>query len=353
MSTQTPIVDTDVHHGFEDESDLVPYVPDQYVERYREDGIPSGMGYGNHHLRSRDDLDEENVGTTPRPEDVRTLLLDEYGVDQALLTGAPAYNASAIPDARYGNAVCRAFNDFTIETWLPADDRLYYCMAINHADPDRAADEIERVGDHPKIVGVLMPISATRPFGHERYDPIYEACEALDLTVTLHLGGGGGTNPHPPTGAGWPTHYVEERLTRHAKYQAHLASYLFGGTFEKFPGLTVAMLESGWGWVPSFLWRMDTEWKAFRAETPWVERPPSEYFEEHVRFNTQPIEEPDSLETLDGVIDRMRGDRTLMFGSDFPHQDFDDPNRTLTHLDGDLRRRIFAENARETFGIPT
>lgn len=352
MAGATPIVDTDVHHGFADESDLVPYLQREYVERYEMDGIPGGIGYGNMHLRVRDDLDERNRGYSPSPDDVRDLLLAECGIDAALLTGSPLYSAGAIPDTAYANALCRAFNDYTVAEWLDDDDRFYYAMAVNPADPASAADEIERLGSHSAVVAVLLPTSAERPYGDRRYDPIHAACADNGLVVALHLGGGGGgTNPYPPTGAGFPTYYVENRLTREAKYRAHLVSLVFQGTFERHPALTVAFLESGWAWVPAFRWRMDAEWRALHAETPWVERRPSDYLREHVRFNTQPVEEPETREQLDAAIEWMDGERTLMFATDFPHQDWDDPARTLTHLDTDVRRRVFATNAAETFGV--
>jgi len=46
---------------------------------------------------------------------------------------------------------------------------------------------------------------------------------------------------------------------------------------------------------------------------------------------------------------RVHGDRILLFGSDYPHFDFDDPRKTLTRLPDKLRRRIFGESALETF----
>ena len=45
----------------------------------------------------------------------------------------------------------------------------------------------------------------------------------------------------------------------------------------------------------------------------------------------------------------MDGKNTLMFASDYPHWDWDDPRNTLTQVQGDLRQRIFVENALETF----
>jgi hypothetical protein len=73
---------------------------------------------------------------------------------------------------------------------------------------------------------------------------------------------------------------------------------------------------------------MDKHWERLRVETPHVKRPPSEYVREHVWFTTQPIEEPDNPQHLAEVIDWLGWDR-LMFSTDYPHWDFDDPQHTF------------------------
>lgn len=352
------IVDTDVHHTFADESDLTPYVPAAYQERWERHGIPSlGRGYANYggNRAVREDLqpDEGHLSfASAPPELIVEELFGTHGVDVAVLSGLPNYRLSSTADIEYANVVARAFNEYTIERYLETDDRFYFQMSINHRDPDYSADEIDRIGDHPQVAGVMMPTGASRTFGNKFYDPIYEAAEAHDLAVGLHLGNDSkGVHGHPPTAAGWPNHYVESRMTRRSMYQAHFSSLIFQGTFEKFPDLRVSLLESGWAWVPSFVWRMDAEWKALRSHVPWVERPPSEYFREHVKVNTQPIEEPPTADDLRRLVEWMHGETTLMFSSDFPHWDFDDPDRTLLELPDETRRRIFAENAIEQYRL--
>ena len=94
---------------------------------------------------------------------------------------------------------------------------------------------------------------------------------------------------------------------------------------------------------------MDADWKGLRFQTPWVKRLPSEYVREHVSFASQPVDEPASPDALPKLIEWMSGERTLMFASDHPHWDWDDPRETFTALPPELRRRILVENAREAF----
>ncbi len=353
------IIDTDVHHGVRDKKLLIPYLPKVYQERMQDYGYGGGGslyanngGYQGRRVDAYDPKEPGDAGTQITIlEKCQAQLLDGCGIDIAILTGGSAAIASSMTDLDYATAICRAFNDYTIENWLAKDSRLRFCMSICTQDPWGAVQEIDRIGDNPAIVGIMMPCGAPRPFGHRFYHPIYEACVRHNLTVALHFGGeGSGVNP-PPSAAGYPSYYAEARQMRPSFYQAHLASFIFEGVFEKFPTLKVAMLEGGFGWVPTFRWRMDADWKGLRYQTPWVKRLPSEYILEHVRFGSQPIEDPDRPEALEKLIEWMDGERTLLYSSDYPHWDWDDPAQSFTTLPAPLRQRIMADNARETFNL--
>jgi predicted TIM-barrel fold metal-dependent hydrolase len=43
--------------------------------------------------------------------------------------------------------------------------------------------------------------------------------------------------------------------------------------------------------------------------------------------------------------------RTLLFSSDYPHWDFDDPFAAFDGVPETLRRRIYFENATELYGL--
>ncbi len=351
------VVDTDVHHDYHDKEDLYPYLSQTHRERLRDYGFGGGGGiYANNGGvlgRRGDTLDpddpEDKTTAAKNVGNVRKLLLDGAGIDAAILTGSSINGTNGMTDLDYASALCRAFNDYSLEHWLAADPRFRLAMAINGQDPQGAAAEINRIGDDPRVVAVIVPCGATRPFGHRFYAPIHEACARHNLTFALHFGGeGGGINP-APTAAGFPTYYIESRLARPAFYQVHLASLVFEGVFNRYPNLKLAMLEGAFGWVPSYVWRMDSDWKGLRYQTPWIERLPSEIVWDHVRFASQPIDEPDTKEDLLTLVRWMRGERTLMFATDYPHWDWDDPAQSFTTFPQELRHRIFVENARDAF----
>lgn len=356
-ATRLKTIDTDIHHGIRSSKDLVPYLSRVNADRYSSYGAGGGGNLYAYNGGVRgyraDVVDGQSPGglgaAATNIEMTISDLMDGCEVDIGLLTGSSMYSAAAMPDVDYSSALCRAFNDFTIEHWLTRDSRFRFAMAICPQDPPQAAAEIDRIGSHPGVVAIILPCGAPRAFGQRFYHPIFEACARNNLTVALHFATEGtGINP-PPTSAGYPTYYVEARQARPAFYQAHLASLVFEGWFEKFPTLKVAMLEGGFAWVPPYLWKMDQDWKALRWQVPWVKRLPSEYVLERVRFATQPIEEPNPASALLPIIEWMDGKNTLMFASDYPHWDWDDPRQTLTQLPTETRQRVFVDNALDTF----
>ncbi len=101
--------------------------------------------------------------------------------------------------------------------------------------------------------------------------------------------------------------------------------------------------------MPHLMWRMDKNFKALRQLAPWLTEMPSAVMRKHIRLTTQPIEEPENPKHLPAILDMLGSDRMLVYSSDYPHWDFDDPFAALRHLPDDLRRRIYRENALETF----
>jgi len=354
------IVDADVHHNYRNKSDLYPYMSRFNADRFREYGLGVQASYafnGGAHGRRIDIVDENNppppdLGASAfDPEDTRTRLLDGCGIDLAVLTGGPGQLASTMMDADYANAICRAFNDYSLEHWVAKDDRFRLILHINSQDPTGAAAEIDRLGRHPAVCAVMLGCGSPRPFGNRVYHPIYEACVRNGLAVAMHFGAeGAGINP-PPSAGGYSSYYIEGRQLRSSYYLVHVVSFIFEGVFEKFPSLRIGALEAGFAWLAPLMWKMDLDWKGLRRQTPWVKKLPSQYLKEHMRFATQPMEEPDHPDALKHVIEWIDGANTLMFATDYPHWDWDDPAMTLAGFPDDTRRRIFSENAIKTFGL--
>ena len=90
---------------------------------------------------------------------------------------------------------------------------------------------------------------------------------------------------------------------------------------------------------------MDKLWRRMRKETPHLKRPPSEYLRDHFWFCTQPMEEPENPTDIYDILDWIGWDR-LMFSSDYPHWDYDDPGIALSFKMTEAQRcAIMRDNA--------
>jgi predicted TIM-barrel fold metal-dependent hydrolase len=276
-------------------------------------------------------------------------LLDRYDVAYAVLTGEEAIEASTLANPHYAQALTSAYNDWLVETWLARDARLKGSLIVAPQDPHAAAREIRRVGGHPDIVQVLVSTGSQRPYGDPFYHPIWDACSEVGLPLAAHLGGQGGVNAGP-TGCGPPTFFWETHALLCETGMGHVASTIAHGVFEKWPNARFILIECGIAWLPAILWRLDADYRSLRKETPWLKRLPSEYAREHVRLSTQPLEQPHRLGALWPALDDIGARDMLMFASDYPHWDFDNPN--LLRLPAEWHDAVMDANARTLYGLP-
>jgi uncharacterized protein len=78
---------------------------------------------------------------------------------------------------------------------------------------------------------------------------------------------------------------------------------------------------------------------------------PSEYVRQNFWFTTQPVDEPDEAKHFRSLIEWVGIDR-LLFSSDYPHWDFDDPRYCFkAPLSEAERTKIFQSNARAVFNL--
>jgi predicted TIM-barrel fold metal-dependent hydrolase len=360
VHTDLALVDCDIHQTVKKIEDLIPYMSRVYRQQAHEQGIRlAGSGYFNVATdAARTDLAADCDGKShsfrdhgTSYEQLREQHLDLWNVDKALLTGASVYGATILPDPDFAADLCRAFNDWTIDQWLDKDERLIMALSINVNDPRLAIAEIERLGPDPRVRAVVLPTGSRMPYGNRFYHPVWEACEQHGLAVVIHPGNEGAGMAGSPTGVGYPTYYIETRMARPQMAMAHAVSFIAEGVFEKFPGLKVLIDECDQFWAVGLMWHMDADWKSLRDQTPWVKRLPSEYFRQHIRVGTQPLLEPDTSDQFWMMLDAMHAEETLVFSSDWPHWDWDDPASTFPKLPERLHRRVFVENARELFGL--
>jgi predicted TIM-barrel fold metal-dependent hydrolase len=274
-------------------------------------------------------------------------VLDEAQVEYAVMCSPYPVDSLHNPDAAI--AFARAVNDWQIAEWLDKEPRLRGSIVVPIQLPQEAAAEIERVGDHPGFVQVALPVRTERPLGSRVYHPVWQAIERHDLVAGIQFGGVPG---NPPTPSGWPSYFYEEYVGAALTFASQLVSIVSEGVFDQFPNVRVALIESGFTWLPAHMWRFDKEWRNLRRLVPWVKRAPSEYIREHVRLTIQPLDAPADERQLLEVLEHLGSDDMLMYASHYPRVHSADAETTLLrHLPPDLARKIRADNARALYRL--
>ncbi|NJN51687.1 MAG: amidohydrolase family protein, partial [Gammaproteobacteria bacterium] len=94
-----------------------------------------------------------------------------------------------------------------------------------------------------------------------------------------------------------------------------LATMIFDGVFERFPGLKFGVIEMGAAWVPGWMHSMDSAAEAFRKSEERLKKlslKPSQYVARQIRVTPYPHEPA-------GWIIKNAGADVCLFSSDYPH----------------------------------
>ena len=356
QQTRLAVIDTDIHNfdAYDDplfNQIFTDYLAPEWQEHHRMIGLRGHSG-GSYPRAQPNAARTDAWPPSGRPPGtdlpfMRQQLLDAWDMDYGILN--PLAGAGGQTNLEYGAQLARAVNDYQIAEWLEHEPRLRASILVNYEDADLAAEEIHRLGDHEGFVQILLVARTSEPLGRRKYWKMYEAALEYDLPIGIHFGGSAG---HPLTAGGWPSYYIEDHCGMPQAFQAQIASLVCEGVFEHLPELRIVIIEGGFAWMPSLAWRLDQSWKRLRAEVPYLKRAPSEYIREHFWLSTQPMEEPRQRRHFDQLLEQMDGGRRLMFATDYPHWDFDSPDRALpATLPFEVRRDIMAENARQFYKL--
>lgn len=250
-------------------------------------------------------------------------------------------------DPLNAQSVMSAMNRYFLDEWAGVDARFKLAAGVFPVDVRAAVEEITEVRSRPGVIAVFMPLIGLL-MGNPHFDPIYEAASEAGLPIVVHPSGAEGTYPIAPMLAGGlPETYSERHVALAQVGVANAASLVLTGTFDRFPDLMVIFAEYGYTWAGPLAWRMEAEVR--RGDAGHLRRSPAEYVHRHIRFCTQPVEEPDRPTEMRELIEMMGGDQTLLFSTDYPHWDTDNPQRILQALGLSAKRHVFYENAKATF----
>ncbi len=350
-SRRAAVIDCDIHNAMPNNETLYRYLSPRWRRYHEMMGVRGHIGSA--YPRAMPNAARHDAwppsGLPPGGDldFMRSQLLDAWNLEIGVLNCL--FGVGGATNVEFGAALAAAVNDWQIAEWLEPEPRLRAALAVPYEDATASAAEIDRVGAHPGYVQVLFLARTREPMGHRKYWPIYEAAVRHNLPIGIHFGGAGGG---PITGAGWPSHYIEDHGGMPQAFQPQVISLVTSGVFEHFPTLQIVLIEGGFAWLPPLMWRLDQSWRRLKEETPYLQRAPSEIIREHFWLTTQPIEEPPQPLFFTQLLSHLDMNDRLMFATDYPHWDFDAPDRALpSTLPPALTAQILAGNARQLYGL--
>jgi len=264
-------------------------------------------------------LDADGIaGEVIFPDGITEMNMPPFGAGLSLPT------EEVVPELQWAGA--RAHNRWIAEFCQMAPERRAGVAIVPALwDVDEAVREV-RVARQSGLRGVLIPCAWGRlaPYHHPKYDPLWAACQDLEMVVHFHSGAAPIADyfgPFPPA-AGAPElpGAVGIYISEVAWWCARPITFLiWGGVFERFPRLRTAVTEGTSIWVPEYLELLDFRYDEnhFTAKLgdyrSHLSMRPSEYFRRHVFLGAS------CMPRREVELRHQIGIGNLMWGSDYPH----------------------------------
>ena len=252
----------------------------------------------------------------------------------------------------------RAHNRWLADFCSVAPERRAGIGQIFLNDVDEAIKDVHFIKEHGLRGGALLPgvpdDTDVKPLWDRCYDPLWSACEDLEVPITHHSGQG--SPDYGKYSLAWTMWACETQWFSHRPLH-HL---IMGGVFERHPKLVFCMTEQGCSWIPGVLKMLDGFHKQmssgrmgeikFDADDQ-LSIKPSEYFARNCYVGVSFPNETESKAMKAVGVDRC------MWGSDYPHHESTYPYTTeglrLAFSDWDEAdvRRVVTENAARVYGF--
>jgi predicted TIM-barrel fold metal-dependent hydrolase len=284
--------------------------------------------------------------------DQRLRDMDAEGIDVAVLYPTLAFFFPELGDAELHAALCRAYNDWLAEYARTAPDRLVGVALLPLDDVAASLRELDRCTEELGFRGAFVRPNpyAGRPIQHPAYHPLWERAQSLGVPITVHEGV---SDTLPTLGRDRTRNPVTLHLMSHPFEQmAACAGLILGGVLERFPDLRFVFLESGSGWLPYWLNRMDEHFETWGRAVPALKARPSEC------FRRQCFVAMDPCDAIAASTVELAGDDVVVWSSDYPHPDAPFPGAVRRSLEALARlpeasvRRVMGENALRLYGLP-
>ena len=275
---------------------------------------------------------------------------DRDGVQAEVLYGVLGAG-NRLNDPEAASEMYQIYNSWLADFCSHAPERFIGLASLTAFNPVAAVAEVRRAAKLG-LKGVEFATSLEMtPLYEPVWDPLWQAVNEVKLPVHFHTTGGGKKRPvdHLPVRAQRAAAAVSITGFQLSTAQ-FLMSVIFGGVLERYPDIRIVLGESGIGWIPYVLSRMDYEYEDQFHHDLALSMKPSDYWRRQCRATFQ-VDEV-GVQLLEAM-----GEDTVMWGSDFPHPDGVWPDsqdyisRQFGHLPERVRHKIVCGNAMAFYGL--
>jgi predicted TIM-barrel fold metal-dependent hydrolase len=210
-------------------------------------------------------------------------------------------------------ALARAYNRWISGYAAAGGGRLLGVAVAPLHDPPGIEREVRRtVGEEGAAAVMVRPNPVCgRPLHHRDHERFFSLLEDLDVPMLLHEGRGG---RHHFAGDRFDTWYAAHVVSHPVEMMLAVLGLIVEGVFDRHPRLRVGVLESGTGWLPWWLHRIDEHHALFGpSERPDLQLTPSEYFAKHCVIASDSDDD-----FVNGTVRTVGADH-VAWSSDFPH----------------------------------
>lgn len=254
-----------------------------------------------------------------------------------------------------GIETCKIYNDWLLEFCSHRPDVMKPVAMIALHVPELAIQEMHRT-KALGFKGVCPPrFPDGRNAGDPDLEPFWAACEAAGMPVSFHpVPSNLYLRNQPIERAVNPSEAFNGNL-----FAQHFADLLIAGVLERHPNLQIALLESGCGWLPSVLWRLDRMfYQVQKRNDVWgnamprlwahisreelmenVKMPPVDYFRRQCYIACE-------AEPFVAEVANLIGEDRIVFQGDFPHPDHHPSyiDEFVEIVPANLRKKILWDN---------
>jgi uncharacterized protein len=333
--------------------ETVAFHQETHVNGYDMPAFDTGSAFGVFVTPGSSKVYEEYTDLGFNQETYR-LVLDRSGIDRMVLypTAGLTINCVNDLDPALAAAHCHAYNSWLSDFLSGGDGRLVGVGTVDLRDPAQAVVEARRCVGELGFRGIQInpePTTDCPAIWDPRYDTLWATIAEMDVPLAIHLA------PISPLntaryyfgpwaqGVGSTAFIIGNMLAS--------AALITGGVLDRHPTLRVVHLETGCGWVPFWLERLESGILGSGAGLSPLELSPKEYFLRQCYVSADPDDAwiPQFLDQL--------GDDNLVTATDFGHPEGKgyghaiDDTSSLAGVSEESKNKVMWDNGALLYGL--